>query len=66
MKIMLVFLITFYQRYLSFDNGMLRIFAPGGACKYNPTCSEYTKQMIIKHGGIKGLLLGIRRIATCR
>jgi putative component of membrane protein insertase Oxa1/YidC/SpoIIIJ protein YidD len=59
-------LITFYQRYLSFDTGLLRILAPGGACKYSPTCSEYTKQMIMKHGVIKGVGMGAKRVWSCR
>lgn len=59
-------LIGFYQRYLSFDRGLLSVLAPGGACKYNPTCSEYTRQMVLKHGIIKGLKLGGKRILSCR
>lgn len=61
-----LFLIDFYQKFLSFDRGALMIFAPNGACKYSPTCSEYTKQMIIKNGALKGLSLGIRRVISCR
>jgi putative component of membrane protein insertase Oxa1/YidC/SpoIIIJ protein YidD len=61
-----VLLIEIYQKYLSFDRGALMVFAPGGACKYSPTCSEYTKQQIIKHGFAKGWSLGIRRILSCR
>lgn len=34
-------------------------------CKYNPTCSEYTKQAIIEYGSFKGLYLGIKRILRC-
>ncbi len=59
-------LINFYQIFLSFDTGLLRIFAPNGACKYPVTCSEYTKQAIIEHGVLKGILLGGRRIISCR
>ena len=58
--------IEFYQKYLSFDTGVLRILAPGGACKYSPSCSEYTKQMMIKHGIVKGIWLGAKRIWSCR
>ncbi len=59
-------LIEFYQRYLSFDTGMLRVFAPGGACKYSPTCSEYTKIKVRELGVLKGTWLGVKRIASCR
>lgn len=34
-------------------------------CRFYPTCSEYTKQAIIKYGIIKGLWLGIKRILKC-
>lgn len=58
-------LINFYQRYLSFDTGLLQILAPGGACKYSPSCSEYTKIQIQKLGVLKGIWAGTRRILTC-
>ncbi|MFI5205309.1 MAG: membrane protein insertion efficiency factor YidD [Candidatus Paceibacterales bacterium] len=45
---------------------MLAFLAPGGACKYSPTCSEYTKQAIKKYGVFKGINLGIKRIWSCR
>lgn len=34
-------------------------------CRFYPTCSEYTKQAIIKYGIIKGGWLGIKRICRC-
>jgi hypothetical protein len=34
-------------------------------CKYEPTCSEYTKQAIEKYGAVKGVFLGIKRILRC-
>ena len=65
MRKLAINMINFYQNFLSFDTGILKIFAPGGACKYNPTCSEYTKQAIIKYGVLKGGFLGARRILSC-
>ena len=35
------------------------------SCRFTPTCSEYTKLAIIKHGIIKGTYLGIKRISKC-
>lgn len=58
MKKLLVKLIGFYQ-----------IFSPNlfaGVCKYQVTCSQYTKQAILQYGVIKGGLLGFKRILTCR
>lgn len=66
MKRLLVRLIEFYQTYLSFDKGLLASFAPGGACKYEISCSEYTKSMIGKYGVARGGWLGIKRIWSCR
>lgn len=34
-------------------------------CRFYPTCSEYTKQAIIKYGFLKGCALGILRIGKC-
>jgi len=34
-------------------------------CRFYPTCSEYTKQAIIKYGFLKGSWLGIKRICRC-
>jgi len=34
-------------------------------CRYTPSCSEYGKQAIIKHGPFKGGLLSIKRISKC-
>jgi len=34
-------------------------------CRYIPSCSEYGKQAIIKHGPFKGGLLAIKRISRC-
>ena len=34
-------------------------------CRYIPTCSEYGKQAIVKHGPFKGGFLAIKRISKC-
>lgn len=66
MKNFFIKLINFYQNFLSFDRGILAIFSPGGACKRTPTCSEYTKQMVLEFGVVKGLILGGKRILSCK
>ncbi len=36
------------------------------ACRFTPTCSEYTRQSIEKYGVFRGTWLGIKRISRCR
>ena len=58
-KIMIKFL-EFYKKSISpwLEN-------LGVHCKYEPTCSEYTKQAIEKYGAVKGTFLGIKRVLKC-
>jgi len=35
------------------------------SCRYTPTCSEYAKQAIIKHGIFKGGWLALKRFLSC-
>jgi len=37
----------------------------GPSCRFTPTCSEYARLAILKHGPIKGLYLAIWRILRC-
>lgn len=34
-------------------------------CRFYPSCSNYCIEAIEKHGSIKGIWLGIKRIAKC-
>lgn len=56
MKALLLFLIKIYQWFSKFTPSV---------CRFYPTCSEYTKQAIIKYGALKGSWLGIKRICRC-
>lgn len=38
----------------------------GQACRFAPTCSEYTAEALIVHGPVKGSWLGVKRICRCR
>ena len=57
--------ITLYQHTLSPDHGLMRVFFPHGACRYYPTCSNYTKEAIASHGVIRGIQMGAKRVARC-
>lgn len=49
--------IVFYQRFIS-------PFTPP-SCRFTPSCSEYAKQAIMKHGPLKGLTLAVWRVLRC-
>lgn len=53
----LVLLVRLYQ-------GILSPWLPN-SCRFQPTCSQYMIEALQKHGPIKGLWLGIRRIGRC-
>ena len=57
MKAVLLALIRIYQ--LTFS----AIF--GRTCRYLPTCSDYARDAIEKHGMRRGLLLAVARVSRC-
>jgi len=36
------------------------------ACRFEPTCSEYAKAAVEKHGAIRGTWMGVKRIVRCQ
>jgi len=62
---LMVSIINLYQYTLSPDHGIISYFT-AGQCKFRPTCSEYTKQIIQEQGVIKGLQKGWRQLIRCR
>jgi hypothetical protein len=52
-----IFFITFYQRWIS------PLLPP--VCRFYPSCSHYQIDALKKHGLMKGLYLGVRRILKC-
>lgn len=52
-----IFLIEIYQKHISASFGK--------RCIFYPTCSEYTKQAILKYGLIVGSIKGFFRILRC-
>ncbi len=57
MKWLLLWLLGKYQRVLS--------PLSGPSCRYLPTCSEYAKEAIEKHGAWRGLWKATWRVLRC-
>jgi hypothetical protein len=57
MKRVFIFLIDIYQAAIS--------QFMGHCCRFHPTCSEYSKEVIQKQGAWKGGLKAIYRILRC-
>ena len=57
LRVVMTGMIRFYQVVIS---GLLP-----PACRYLPTCSEYTRMAIETHGPLKGVWLGMQRIGRC-
>lgn len=61
----IIWLIKLYQKTLSPDHGPLKARFPHGYCRFYPTCSEYSYQVIKKRGLSIGLIKSIWRILRC-
>ena len=57
LKKIFLFIIILYQRLVS-------PYLPQ-SCRFQPTCSEYSKEAIEKHGIIKGVTLASKRLTKC-
>ncbi|QII50325.1 membrane protein insertion efficiency factor YidD [Bacillus paralicheniformis] len=57
MKTVFLLLIRFYQKWIS--------PALPPTCRFYPTCSNYGREAIEKHGALKGGWLTIKRILKC-
>jgi putative membrane protein insertion efficiency factor len=53
---LLVWAIRRYQRFSALTPAV---------CRFQPTCSEYTAAAIARHGALRGLWLGMRRLLRC-
>lgn len=58
-----ILLVRFYQKIVSPPLHLL--FGPWVGCRFSPTCSEYARQALLKHGFWRGSWLALRRILRC-
>lgn len=35
------------------------------SCRFSPTCSEYARQALIRHGILRGTWMSLRRLSRC-
>ncbi|HEY4360062.1 MAG TPA: membrane protein insertion efficiency factor YidD [Bryobacteraceae bacterium] len=54
---LLIFILRTYKRWIS-------PILPS-ACRFHPTCSEYMIEAIERHGALRGVGLGLRRLSRC-
>lgn len=57
MRALVLLLLRGYKRWLS------PLLPP--ACRYEPTCSVYMAQAVERYGALRGVWLGLRRLARC-
>ena len=57
MKKVLLFVIRFYQRYIS--------PAFPARCRFSPTCSQYALEAVERYGAFWGGLLAVKRLLRC-
>jgi hypothetical protein len=57
MRRLIVLLLKFYKLFVS-------PLLPS-ACRYYPTCSDYMRESVEKHGALRGVWMGVRRLARC-
>jgi putative membrane protein insertion efficiency factor len=58
MQIVLIAALRFYKRWIS-------PVLPS-ACRFHPTCSMYMLEAIETHGSLRGVWMGMKRLARCQ
>jgi hypothetical protein len=61
MKKIFIFLINAYQA--TFSGWLRQLFGKG--CRFEPTCSQYAKEVVQKFGVGRGSCLAIKRVLKC-
>ncbi|MDE0187223.1 MAG: membrane protein insertion efficiency factor YidD [Candidatus Poribacteria bacterium] len=58
MRIILIYLIRLYRKFIS------PLFPP--TCRFYPTCSQYSLEAIMKHNLLKACWLTFKRLSKCQ
>jgi putative membrane protein insertion efficiency factor len=57
LKYLLIYMIKFYQKFIS--------PLKGPSCRFYPTCSQYALESVRKYGSIKGSYYAVKRVLKC-
>ncbi|MCP5112185.1 MAG: membrane protein insertion efficiency factor YidD [bacterium] len=57
MQGLMIWMLRFYKHWIS-------PLLPS-ACRFHPTCSDYMRQAVARHGVPRGLWLGTKRLSKC-
>ena len=57
MRVILISLLRFYKAVIS-------PWLPP-SCRFVPTCSEYAREAIERHGALRGSMMSVRRLLRC-
>jgi putative membrane protein insertion efficiency factor len=52
---------------LTFLRGYKLLVSPlfTGSCRFLPSCSDYAREAVVRHGVVRGTWLAVRRLARC-
>ncbi|RJQ14301.1 membrane protein insertion efficiency factor YidD [Candidatus Parcubacteria bacterium] len=62
---LLIWFINLYQKTLSPNHSWLKGYSGFCGCRYFPTCSQYSKEALCRHGLFKGAILSVKRVSRC-
>lgn len=57
MQSSLIWMLRFYKHWVS-------PLLPS-ACRFHPTCSDYTREAVARYGAARGCFLGLKRLLRC-
>ncbi len=63
MKKIAAALISTYQIFIS---SIIVLIAGGNVCRFEETCSQYSKRVILEKGVLKGTILTFARLLKCQ